>query len=623
MKSYTAIAIVVVLLIGSTTYAAAPADRPNILWITCEDISPNLGCYGDKFACTTNLDQLAKEGVRYFNAYGITGVCAVNRSCLITGLYSSTLGSQDMRSTTRLPAGVKCFPEYLQAAGYYCTNNSKQDYNFRTPATAWNESSGRAHWRKRKSGQPFFAVFNFTVCHESQYRNPDKVFFQKTNRLKPNERHSPKKVPLPPFHPDTPEVRQDWARYHDTITAMDYLAGDILKQLKEDGLADNTIVFFYSDHGAGMPGCKKWIWESGLHVPLIVKFPKKYQKWAPEEPGGVSLRLVSFVDFAPTVLSLAGVKIPEYMQGQPFLGPKNAPPRKYVYAIRDRMAERYDTVRAVRDFQYQYIRNYMPHLSWSQLVSYTEQMPTMQVWRRLAKEGELNEVQGRYFLPTKPVEELYDTLLDPHQTRNLAGDPKYAEVMQRMRGELRRWHLQTHDLGLMPEYEIHRRAAGTTPYELAHDPKNHPLEQLMAAADLANRVDSSTLPQLTKLLEDKDPAVRWWGAVGLVALGKKAAPAADAMAKAVKDPSPLVRVAAADALCKIGRHEDAMPVLIAALSHETPFIRLRAINVLDSIGEKARPAVPAMKKAHMKAVFPADYLNRMAGYVPRKFKESP
>ncbi len=265
--------------------ALAADDRPNILWLTCEDICPNLGCYGDDYAHTPVLDGLAAQGVRYMNAYGITGVCSPNRSCLITGVYPSSLGSHGMRSTTRLPDSIKCFPEYLRAAGYYCTNNKKTDYNFPTPKTAWNESSKKAHWRNRKKGQPFFSVFNFMVSHESQIRVPEERYQKNTARLTPDQRHDPAKAPIPPFHPDTPESRKDWARYHDNITAMDYQAGDILKQLEEDGLADNTIVFFFSDHGAGMPGVKKWVWEMGLKVPFIVRFPEKYKDWAPGAPG--------------------------------------------------------------------------------------------------------------------------------------------------------------------------------------------------------------------------------------------------------------------------------------------------------------------------------------------------
>ncbi|HID23136.1 MAG TPA: sulfatase, partial [Planctomycetaceae bacterium] len=522
--------------------------RPNILWITCEDISPNLGCYGDRFARTPVLDRLADQGVRYTNAYAVTGVCAPNRSCLITGVYPSTLGSHNMRCTTRLPDFIKCFPEYLRRAGYYCTNNVKTDYNFPTPRTAWDECSRKAHWRNRRPGQPFFAVFNFTITHESQIRLPDKTFFRKTARLTPQQRHDPARVTIPPFHPETPEVRQDWARYHDLITAMDYQVGDLLKQLDEDQLANETIVFFFSDHGAGMPGCKKWVWESGLHVPLIVRFPKKYRDLAPGPPGSACDRLVSFVDFAPTVLSLAGVKIPPHMQGRAFLGPQAGPSRQYVYAIRDRMGERYDIVRVVRDARFHYMRNYCPHLSWSQYSSYTEMMPTMKVWRRLAEAGKLNAIQGRYFRPTKPIEELYDTQADPHQIRNLASDPKYQDVLQRLRRESHRWMRQTHDLGLLPEFEVNRRAEGRTPYQIGADERRNPIRRLQEVADLANQMSPTNLVPLAGLLKDNEPAVRYWAAVGLVALGPRAEPACDALQAAASDPAPNVRVAAAEAL---------------------------------------------------------------------------
>jgi uncharacterized sulfatase len=594
-------------------------QRPNILWITCEDISPNLGCYGDTYARTPVLDRLARRAVIYTNAFGVTGVCAPNRSCLITGVYPSTLGSSDMRSTTWLPDHIKCFPEYLRAAGYYCTNNVKTDYNFPTPPTAWDESSRKAHFRGRQPGQPFFAVFNFTVCHESQIRQSDESFFKKTARLTPDQRHDPAEVSVPPFHVDTPEVRQDWARYHDLITAMDYQAGDVLKQLEEDGLADDTIVFFFSDHGAGMPGCKKWVWESGLHVPLIVRVPEKYAHGAPAQPGTRTDRLVSFVDFAPTVLSLAGVAIPEHMQGHAFLGTAADPPREYIFGIRDRMAERYDTVRVVRDKQFQYLRNFQPHLTWSQFVSYTEQMPTMKVWRRLAEQGQLNEVQARYFQPTKPMEELYDTTADPHQIHNLAGDPRSADALARMRAECLAQMRQTHDLGLLPEYEMHRRAAGRTPWDVAHDASANPLARLQAAAATANAMQPQRIAELVELLQADEPAVRFWGAMGLVALGPRARPAADEIAAATTDPAPNVRVAAAEALCNLGGFEQALPVLIKELEHETAFIRLRAFNVLDRLGEKARPALPAMKAAGMRQKsHVGGYLGRMIQYVPAR-----
>ena len=600
--------------------AAAPG-RPNILWITCEDISANLGCYGDAFARTPTLDALAARGVRYTRAFGVTGVCAPNRSCLITGVYPSSLGSHDMRCTTRLPACVKCFPEYLRRAGYYCTNNSKTDYNFPTPKTAWDECSRKAHYKNRAAGQPFFAVFNYTLTHESRIRQADKSFERVTARLTAEQRHDPAKVPVPPYHPLAPEVRRDWARYHDLITALDCQVAARLKELDDAGLAGDTIVFFFSDHGAGMPGVKKWIWRDGLHVPLLAYFPEKYRAWAPAAAGEACDRLVSFVDFAPTVLSLAGVPIPEHMQGSAFLGPSTAEPRTLVYSHRDRMAERYDTVRGVIDGRYHYLRNFMPHLTWSQFVSYTEAMPTMKVWRRMHEEGRLDGPTARYFLPAKPVEELYDMQADPHEVRNLAGNPAHRPALERLRAACTKWMRDAGDLGLMPEYERQRRSEGATPWQIRLDPDKNPVARLQQAADLANAMDPANLDRLIALLADADPVVRWWGAVGLVALGPKAAPAEAALRKALADASPNVRVAAAEAMAHLGHTADALEVLQAALAHETPFIRLRALNVLDRMGEAARPALEAMKKARIKGGHVAGYVGRMVQYVPEKFKK--
>jgi len=596
---------------GAAPVAPADEKRPNILWITCEDISANLGCYGDKYARTPNLDKLATQGVRYTNAFGTTGVCAPNRSCLITGVYPPALGSGDMRSNTRLPDSIKCFTEYLRAAGYHCTNNSKTDYNFPVPKGAWDQSSRKAHWRSRKAGQPFFAVFNYTITHESRCRRSPKD--QTT--------FDPAKVPIPPFHPDTPEVRGNWAQYYENIRTMDAQAGKLLANLDADGLADNTIVFFFSDHGAGLPGCKKWVWHSGLHVPLILHFPPKFNKLAPGKTGGVCDRLVSFVDFAPTVLSLTGVKIPAHMQGSAFLGARAGKPRRYVYAHRDRMAERYDTVRVVRDVAYQYNRNFMPHLTWSQFISYTEQMPTMQVWRKLAEAGKLVGIQKRYFQPTKPVEELYDTKTDPHQINNLAGDPKYKDVLERMRTECGDWMKRTGDLGLLPEYEAFTRAEGSTPWETGRDHRKNPVGALLAATDIAGAMDPGNVAKLVKLLAEDEPGVRYWGAIGLVALKTKASGAAAALTTALKDKAPNVRIAAAEALCNIGKHDKAMHTLLTALKHDSPFIRLRALNALDRHCKNANSALPQIRQAAMKSRrFPhvASYVGRMVANITKR-----
>ena len=430
--------------------AEIPA-RPNFLWISTEDISPDLGCYGDAYAHTPIIDRLAGQGARFANAFSIAGVCAPTRSAIITGMYPTTIGTHHMRCKGVPPAYVKCFTEYLRAAGYYCANNSKTDYNFASPVTAWDESGRSAHWRGRAEGQPFFCVLNKTISHESKIRAADDEFARLTRRLKPDERHDPAKAVLPPYYPDTPVTRRDWARYADLITATDYVVGDVLAQLEEDGLAENTVVFFWGDHGRGLPRAKRWIYDSGLRVPLIVRWPGKI------EAQSVRGDLVSFLDLAPTLLSLAGVKVPSHLQGRVFLGPNADPEPPYVFGARDRMDEAYDIIRCVRDRRYKYIRNFEPYRPYAQQIAYMDRMPTMREMRRLNAEGKLTGAQTLFFRPKKPVEELYDITTDPHEVRSLADDPAYRDVLERMRKAQEEWALQTGDLGLVPEAELQER----------------------------------------------------------------------------------------------------------------------------------------------------------------------
>jgi len=331
--------------------------------------------------------------------------------------------------------------------------------------------------------------------------------------------------------------------------------------------------------------------------------------------------MVSFVDFAPTVLSLCGVKLLPHLQGTAFLGKEAGKPRQYIHAIRDRMAERFDIVRVVRDRRYQYHRNFMPHLTWSQFVSYTEEMPTMKAWRQLANDGKLAGPAARYFQPTKPVEELYDNETDPDQVNNLAADPKHRDMLKRLRAECVRWMKATGDLGLLPEYEMLLRAAGSTPWEIATDPRKNPLPALLDAASIANEMKAANAARLTALLGNADAAIRWWGALGLVALGKDAKPAESALRKALNDDSPSVRIAAAEAIGNLGDHAAALSVLTKALEHDAPLVRLAAINVLDRFGPKAKPALPAIRAANLKSKdHAADYLNRMVEYLPQRIE---
>jgi uncharacterized sulfatase len=448
-----------ILLHGAGVLAEGQKNnaRPHFLWISAEDLSPDLGCYGDDYAVTPNLDAFASEGVRYDRVFSHAGVCAPSRSGVITGMYPTTIGTHHMRCQGVPPHYVKCFTEHLRAAGYYCTNNVKTDYQFDSPRTAWDECSNKAHWRNRPKDKPFFAVINFTTTHESQIRNRSAEMTRQLVSLDAGRRHDPTRAKLPPYYPDTPKVREDWARYYDLVTLMDEQVKAVLDQLEADGLAGDTIVWFWGDHGRGLPRAKRWVYDSGGRVPLIVRVPEKWRAAAmpdnPDalQPGGANDELVAFVDFAPTMLSLAGVEIPKRMQGRAFLGRQKGKPREYVYGARDRMDEAYDLIRTVRDKRFRYIRNHMWQVSRAQTISYMDQMPTMQEMRRLHAEGKLQGSQTQYFEPTKPVEELYDTAADPHEVNNLAGDPAYRDVLERMRQAQSMWCRETMDVGLIPE----------------------------------------------------------------------------------------------------------------------------------------------------------------------------
>jgi len=578
-------------------------ERPNILWITCEDINPYLGCYGDTFAYTPNLDKLASEGLLYTNAFATAPVCAPARSCLITGVYATSLGTQHLRSNVRLPEQIKCFPEYLRSAGYYCSNNYKKDYNF-TDIDVWDESSQAAHWRKRKPGQPFFSVFNFTSTHQGQINGSDEDFFAKyRSKLKPEEHHDPAKVSLPPYYPDTPFVCKIWARYYDLITFMDKQVGDLLGQLKDDGLADNTIVFFFADHGLGVPRHKRTLYDSGLHVPLIVRFPGRYKNFSPLKAGRKTDRLVSFVDFAPTVLSLAGLPVPGYMQGRAFLGRHEGPPRKYIFGAASRVDEVYEMSRCVRDKRYKYIHNYLPHLPYVQPSEYPDRADIMKELRRVVKEGTLTDTQKLFWQPAKPLEELYDTLADPHEVNNLSNSAHHWHILESMRKVHGRWMAETRDIGLLPEGQMHIRAETSTPYEIARDPDKYPQQRILKAAELVKK-GPEVLPKLIELLEDSDAGVRYWAAVSLSALGAEAEPGTEALTKALNDENPIVRFAVAGALCRLSLCENALPVLAEGLKDKRETVVLYAAREIQSIGSKACLIAPRIKRARARCKNP-------------------
>jgi arylsulfatase A-like enzyme len=580
-----------ILLLGFASSSLSGADRPNILWITSEDNGPQLGCYGDSFATTPNLDALANRGLIYLHAWSTAPVCAPARTAIITGLYPSATGSEHMRSDIPMPPGMMMYPQLLRDAGYYCTNNSKEDYNLLKPGLIWDESSPRAHWRNRAPGQPFFAIFNHTITHESRIRS------------RPHQGvHDPADVPLPAYHPDTPEVRRDWAQYYDRMTEMDALAGANLRELEEAGLAEDTIVFYYGDHGPGMPRGKRWLYDSGLLVPMIVYVPPKWRHLAPPDysPGGQSSRLVSFVDLAPTVLSLVGIEPPRIMQGRAFMGPHQQPAEPYLHGLRGRMDERIDLVRAVRNDRYLYIRNFMPHRIYGQHVAYMFETPTTRIWKQWFDEGKLQPAQAAFWQP-KPSEELYDIARDPDQIRNLAADPGHQVALRQMRDAMRNHALRIRDLGFLPEPELHSRAVDTTPYQLAQDDQRYPLPRILAMAEKASDRDPDLTPALRQGLTDPDSAVRYWAAMGLLIRGPEAVrDARDELRARFQDPAPSVRVAAAEALAQHGDSSDLRVALSILLDHAHVeqhglYVAIAALNAIDELDQKAAPHREAIR----------------------------
>ena len=434
-----------------TGVGMSTSDRPNILWISLEDTTPRFGCYGDLLARTPNIDNLAAGGCRFPNAFSTAGVCSPSRSAIITGMYQTSIGTHHHRTTHThestpdlptpysavLPPYVKTFTEYLRGAGYYCTNNSKTDYQFTPPITAWDDNSNHGHWRNRAEGQSFFSVFNPIVTHESG-------MWEKEDRpLTTN----PDDVELPPYLPNTPKARAALARQYDNLATADARVGELLTQLEEDGLTENTIVFLWSDHGEGLPRGKRWLYDAGIRIPLIVRWNEELQ------PGSVSDQLVSLIDLGPTVLSLCGVQVPQHLQGQSFLGQEKVE-REYIFATRDRLDLSYQMLRAVRDKKYKYIRNYYPdepYLPWD---PYCNSHPVMEEMLRLRTEDKLAGDQLVMFQSPHPTEQLYDIENDEYELNNLAEDAAHTNVIERMREMLTAWQSEFGDMGNISEEEM-------------------------------------------------------------------------------------------------------------------------------------------------------------------------
>lgn len=581
---------------------AAPAgQRPNILWLVSEDNNPYAGAYGDSLAHTPTIDALARGGVLFRKAYSNAPVCAPSRFAILTGLYpESCAPANQMRAVAQLPPGLRTYPELMRQAGYYCTNNAKTDYNCDIdPRTIWDGQGKDAHWRARPDPDtPFMAVFNHEITHESQ------VFRPTPGRV------TPAMVTIPPFLPDTPGIRQDFASYHNLMERMDGQLAARLAELAADGLAEDTIVFHYSDNGGVLGRSKRYCYEEGLRCVLIVHAPPRWQHLLPGPPGSEVTSPVSFIDLAPTVLALAGAPRPAAMPGRPLLGP-DARPQGYAFGMRNRMDERIDFQRTVTDGRWRYIRNYMPHRPWGQHQAFEWLAKGYQDWELAHREGRLSPAQERFF-QRKPFEELYDLANDPHELANLAGDKDHAGRLHKLRHALDRHMLAIRDNGFLPE-----GMAGEG-WVAARNEAVYPLARVMDLASQAACGDRTNLRHLQDALASPEDVMRYWAATGLLILGADAAPARAALASAMrKDPSPYVRILAAEAMAGIDHADEPVALLgtlVAGDGADSPAwqVQLHALNALTVIGAPARAVLPVIRRA---AISEQEYVRNAGRYL--------
>lgn len=601
--------LICVWIVSSSAYSA---DLPNILWLTSEDHGPQMGCYGDKNAMTPNMDALATRGMIFKEAWSNTPCCAPARSAIISGMYPNSTGAEHMRSMVPLPAGKMMFPQFLRKAGYYCTNNVKEDYNLKKPGEVWDESSKTAHWKNRKANQSFFAIFNSEKSHEFKlYKRPHTPVM------------NPALVRVPAYNPDIPEVRRDWAQYYDIVSEVDADAGEKLRELEEAGLLENTIVFYYADHGSGMPRSKRWPSNSGLQVPFIVYFPKKWQHLAPKEyrAGGKSDRLISFVDLAPTMLSLAGIKPPDWMQGKAFAGKYQATFQPYLYGNRGRMDEVPDLVRSVTDGRYVYLRNYMPHLSQAQFIGTQFLIPTTAAWYEQFKAGKLNEAQSIFWQTPRKPEELYDLNNDPDEVHNLAESAAHISILEKLR-KANQEHLEKiRDICILPEGLMHERSAGRSPYDYAQDSTLFPFKRIYQAAEIASNLNPAFTPKLLKMLTDQDGGVRYWAAMGFLMRGAAGINTGRKnLNYALTDQSPYVRIVAAQALVQYGEATDIRSGLseLEKLAHPHKngiLVSMAALTAIADLGKKAMPLGPVISKINPVGFSPDERFDK---YIPTR-----
>jgi arylsulfatase A-like enzyme len=568
---------------------ASGQDRPNILWITSEDNGVKwVGCYGGTNADTPAIDQLATEGFRYTNCFDNAAVCAPTRSVWITGMYGISNGTQPMRSRNEIPHDtIKYYPDLLKQAGYHTSNPTKTDYNIggREDKECWDYSGGKEQygWRMRKPGQPFFAIVNIGDSHESRaHGSHDDV------------KKDPAKMTLFSYHPDLPVIRKTYAKYADAVENMDRKVQATIDALKADGLYKNTIIVYNSDHGGVMARSKRFLYSSGVHCPLVIRFPESMKHLYPgDEPGTTVDRIVSFVDMPKTWLSLAGAIIPDTYQGTIFLGDYTETAPKYHLGFRERADERLDHVRLMRTGRYSYHKNYFPFAPAGHHLAYLWKAQLTPAWEQHHLEGKTNEITGRFFEP-RVSEEFYDNQSDFDNVHNLIGAPKHQKMIAELKTALRKKQLELHDSGLLPEKMRERRAAenNLTIYEMVRNEELYPLETYLDAADLALKRDKANLGTFKKWMTNDDEGMRWWAIVGLNLLAKDARSANAILKRALQDESHEVRMMSAWTLIKTRQSKQALAVLDDLIVNGTenePMLH----NVIEWIGE---PAFPLVKK---------------------------
>jgi len=575
------------ILIGTFLCATAVlAGKPNIVWLVSEDNSAEwLRLYDKHGAAMPNIEKLADHGIVFNHAYSCGVVCSVARSTIISGCYAPRTGTQYHRKqkTVPMPDGLHMFPWYLREAGYYTTNCKKEDYNFNASEKegVWDESSGKASYRNRKPGQPFFHVQNFENTHES------RLHFK---NMSEETQTDPGSIHLFPYHPDTRTFRYTYARYHDRHMQIDREMGELIQQLEDDGLMDDTFIFYYGDHGGVLPRGKGYAYDNGLHVPMVVYVPKNFRDLSPSAPGSRVDGFVEFVDLSATVLNLAGIPVPNEIDGRPFLGKgvslAELNERDTAFGYADRFDEKYDLVRTLRKGRFEYMRSYQPFNIDGLYNFYRYKMLAYQEWRELYDAGELNEAQRLFFEP-RPAESLYDMEADPFQIHNLAGDPDYENVLVQMRTLMQQRVKSMPDLSFIPE-PVFLAEGKENPVEYGQKHKQE-ISKLVDIADLSLKAFPEARAQIQRALNSEKPLERYWGLITCSSFGTQAQPFfADAKKMMEADPNRLVRVRAAEFLGLTGE-ADPRPAIEQALDEVTDPVEANLILNTAALLKDSKP----------------------------------